>query len=448
MNSGDTIVSLSTPMGLGAISLIRCSGCQTNKIIETFFSKKFLPNEANYLKFKKSDQVLDDVIAIFYKSPKSYTGEDMLEIMCHGGSVVYQMLIREILTIDGCRLARPGEFSERSYTNNKMGIFEAESLCALINAKTESAALAAREALSGKFSQDVFEIDKMILDTRVQVEALLDFSDEDIETEGQEEINDFIEGSKKKIRELVSKLQNNRLLYETSKVAVLGMPNSGKSSLINFLTDEDVSIVNEQAGTTRDVVSKIFSLDGMPVTIFDTAGIRETDDSIEKEGSIKAMRQAKEVNLVIYLYDISIGIIEDDLSILRELKRENIKVLVVANKIDLTKQNKADYKSFAEATELFISIKENKNLDDMKKLLIDQLKKVISESTSGQYHAYHLRCLSAALQEMDSLNVNLNELELVAEKLKSVQNHISEILENKDDDRVLSGIFSNFCIGK
>ena len=202
MNSGDTIVSLSTPMGLGAISLIRCSGCQTNKIIETFFSKKFSPNEANYLKFKKGDQVLDDVIAIFYKSPKSYTGEDMLEIMCHGGSVIYQMLIKEILTIDGCRLARPGEFSERSYMNNKMGIFEAESICALINAKTESAALAAREALSGKFSQDVFDIDKMILETRVQVEALLDFSDEDIETEGQEEIQDCIEGSKRKYKRL------------------------------------------------------------------------------------------------------------------------------------------------------------------------------------------------------------------------------------------------------
>ena len=176
------------------------------------------------------------------------------------------------------------------------------------------------------------------------------------------------------------------------------MPNA-VSSLINFLTDEDVSIVNEQAGITRDVVSKIFSLDGMPVTIFDTAGIRETDDSIEKEGSIKAMRQAKDVNIVIYLYDISIGIKEEDMTILRELEKENIRVIVVANKIDLTKQNKVAYKSFAEVTELFISIKENKNLDDMKRLLVDQLKKVISESTSGQYHAYHLRCSTAALQK-------------------------------------------------
>ena len=287
MNNIDTIVSIATPMGTGAMSIIRCSGTSVLKIIDTFFDKKLSPRHAYYLNFKNKEKIIDDVIVVYYASPKSFTGEDMLEITCHGGPVMYQLIIDEILKVSRCRLAKAGEYSERAFLNNKMSIEQAESICALINAKTKEAAIAARESLSGKISQDIFEVDNVILNARIQVEALLDFSEEDIETQGLKSIEKKLGDCKKEILKIINKLDKNRLLFETSKVAVIGKPNTGKSSLINYFSNENVSIVNAEAGTTRDIISKMINFDGIPITIFDTAGIRETEDSIEKEGKEK-----------------------------------------------------------------------------------------------------------------------------------------------------------------
>jgi tRNA modification GTPase len=362
---------------------------------------------------------------------------------------MYQLIINEILKIKNCRLAIAGEFSERAFLNDKMSILEAESICALINAKTEEAALAARESLSGKITQDLFQIDALILQTRIQVEALLDFSEEDIETDGLKTIESHIKNCKEEILVLIKRLEKNKLLFETSKVAVIGKPNTGKSSLINFLTEEDVSIVNKQAGTTRDVVSKMFSLNGIPVTIFDTAGIRETSDSVEKEGKEKALNQAASANIILYLYDVTIGIDNDDMKILDSLKKINKNILIIANKIDLvTKNTFLETKKNNVEKNLFISIKENINMDQLKSEILEYLKLVISDSSSGIYHIKQVKHLKAAYKEINDIEVNLIELEIIAEKLKQTQENISMILDNSDDDRVLSGIFSNFCIGK
>jgi tRNA modification GTPase len=449
MSNLETIVSISTPMGTGALSVIRCSGKSILTIIKILFGKKLVPRRAQYLNIKKNNAVLDDVVAIYYVGPKSFTGEDMLEIMCHGGPVMYQLIINEILKIKNCRLAIAGEFSERAFLNDKMSILEAESICALINAKTEEAALAARESLSGKITQDLFQIDALILQTRIQVEALLDFSEEDIETDGLKTIESHIKNCKEEILVLIKRLEKNKLLFETSKVAVIGKPNTGKSSLINFLTEEDVSIVNKQAGTTRDVVSKMFSLNGIPVTIFDTAGIRETSDSVEKEGKEKALNQAASANIILYLYDVTIGIDNDDMKILDSLKKINKNILIIANKIDLvTKNTFIETKKNNVEKNLFISIKENINMDQLRSEILEYLKLVISDSSSGIYHIKQVKHLKAAYKEINDIEVNLIELEIIAEKLKQTQENISMILDNSDDDRVLSGIFSNFCIGK
>ena len=449
MSNLETIVSISTPMGTGALSVIRCSGKSILTIIKILFGKKLVPRRAQYLNIKRNNAVLDDVVAIYYVGPKSFTGEDMLEIMCHGGPVMYQLIINEILKIKNCRLAIAGEFSERAFLNDKMSILEAESICALINAKTEEAALAARESLSGKITQDLFQIDALILQTRIQVEALLDFSEEDIETDGLKTIESHIKNCKEEILVLIKRLEKNKLLFETSKVAVIGKPNTGKSSLINFLTEEDVSIVNKQAGTTRDVVSKMFSLNGIPVTIFDTAGIRETSDSVEKEGKEKALNQAASANIILYLYDVTIGIDNDDMKILDSLKKINKNILIIANKIDLvTKNTFLETKKNNVEKNLFISIKENINMDQLKSEILEYLKLVISDSSSGIYHIKQVKHLKAAYKEINDIEVSLIELEIIAEKLKQTQENISMILDNSDDDRVLSGIFSNFCIGK
>ena len=448
MNNIDTIVSIATPMGTGALSIIRCSGNNILDITEEFFKKKLTPRYAHYLKFQKNNIIVDDVVAIYYVAPKSYTGEDMLEIMCHGGSVMYQLIINEILKIKNCRLAKAGEFTERAFLNNKMSLMEAESICALINSKTEEAAMAARESLSGKLTQDILKIDGLLLQTRIQVEALLDFSDEDIETEGLEAIEKHIEDCKAECINLIKRFERNRLLFETSKIAVIGKPNTGKSSLINYLTNEEVSIVNTQAGTTRDVVSKMFSIDGAPVTIFDTAGIRETDDPIEKKGKEKAFKQAESVNIILYLYDINTGIDNEDFEILENLKQTNKNIITIGNKTDLLSENKLKNAKEKNNEYIYISIKKDLGTDLLKNKILESLKVAINESSPGVSQLEHIKYLNIAYREIDNTKINIEELEIIAEKLKKTQKSISRILDNNDDDRVLSGIFSNFCIGK
>ena len=448
MNNIDTIVSIATPMGTGALSIIRCSGNNILDITEEFLKKKLTPRYAHYIKFQKNNITIDDVVAIYYVAPKSYTGEDMLEIMCHGGSVMYQLIINEILKIKNCRLAKAGEFTERAFLNNKMSLMEAESICALINSKTEEAAMAARESLSGKLTQDILKIDGLLLQTRIQVEALLDFSDEDIETEGLEAIEKHIEDCKAEIINLIKRFERNRLLFETSKIAVIGKPNTGKSSLINYLTNEEVSIVNTQAGTTRDVVSKMFSIDGAPVTIFDTAGIRETDDPIEKKGKEKAFKQAESVNIILYLYDINTGIDNEDFEILENLKQTNKNIITIGNKTDLLSENKLKNAKEKNNEYIYISIKKDLGTDLLKNKILESLKVAINESSPGVSQLEHIKYLNIAYREIDNTKINIEELEIIAEKLKKTQESVSRILDNNDDDRVLSGIFSNFCIGK
>ena len=325
---------------------------------------------------------------------------------------------------------------------------EAESICALINSKTEEAAMAARESLSGKLTQDILKIDGLLLQTRIQVEALLDFSDEDIETEGLETIEKHIEDCKAEIINLIKRFERNRLLFETSKIAVIGKPNTGKSSLINYLTNEEVSIVNTKAGTTRDIVSKMFSIDGAPVTIFDTAGIRETDDPIEKKGKEKAFKQAESANIILYLYDINMGIDNEDFEILENLKQTNKNIITIGNKTDLLSENKLKNAKEKNNEYIYISIKKDLGTDLLKNKILESLKVAINESSPGVSQLEHIKYLNIAYREIDNTKINIEELEIIAEKLKKTQESVSRILDNNDDDRVLSGIFSNFCIGK
>lgn len=449
MKDLNSIVSLATPIGTGALSIIRCSGKGVKNIIETFFLKSLTPRYAYHIDFKKNNETLDDIVAIYYKAPKSYTGEDMLEITCHGGPVIYQMLIKEILTLSDFRLAMPGEFSERAYLNNKISLLEAESICALINAKTEEAALAARSSLSGKMSQEILSIDEKLLKIRIQVEALLDFSEEDIETAELYEIENQLIDIKNKIKNLIEKTEKNKLFFELSKITIIGKPNTGKSSLINFLTQENVSIVNKEAGTTRDVVSKIFNIRGMPVIIQDTAGIRETDNQIEQEGTHKAFDQAAESNVILYLYDVSKGLQKDDFLIIDKLKKINTNLLIIGNKVDLTVKNLNSLLRDQKEASISISIKRNINIEKMIEKISDILLKTnTNDSSPGVMQIKHLAFLKTSFNEINSIKLDLSNLEVVAEFLKVAQQNLSKIIENDDNDRVLSGIFSNFCIGK
>ena len=297
-------------------------------------------------------------------------------------------------------------------------------------------------------TKDLFSVDELLLKMRIQVEALLDFSDEDIETEDIKIISKNLDGLKKEIKNIIEKLENNRLLFETGKLAIIGKPNTGKSSLINFLTDEDVSIVNKEAGTTRDIVSKLFNLEGIPLTIYDTAGIRDTSNLVEREGVDRAIKQAAASNIVLYVYDICQGLDQNDLNILENVKRVNPNVLIIANKVDLMSDN--DQKNIINKNEkdLIISIKKRINTNELKNRMLQMLKLSVKNLSPGVYNIKNLQYLKKAFEEINIVNISLDELELVAEKLKISQKNISMVLDNEDDDRVLSGIFSNFCIGK
>ena len=218
--------------------------------------------------------------------------------------------------------------------------------------------------------------------------------------------------------------------------------------MINYLTNEEVSIVNTQAGTTRDVVSKMFSIDGAPVTIFDTAGIRETDDPIEKKGKEKAFKQAESVNIILYLYDINTGIDNEDFEILENLKQTNKNIITIGNKTDLLSENKLKNAKEKNNEYIYISIKKDLGTDLLKNKILESLKVAINESSPGVSQLEHIKYLNIAYREIDNTKINIEELEIIAEKLKKTQKSISRILDNNDDDRVLSGIFSNFCIGK
>ena len=266
MKEKDTIVSIATPMGTGALSIIRCSGEEVSKIIDIFLKKKLSPRHAHYINFKNKDNiVVDDIIAIFYDSPKSYTGENMLEIICHGGPVIYQLIIDEILKLEDCRLAKAGEFSERAFLNNKISITQAESISALINAKTKEAAIAARESMSGKITQDIQKIDSSILNARVQVEALLDFSEEDVEFANRDKLNDLLEEIKAEIEKLIEIAGNYSDEFDEQEKIEVELDATAKKAISLLITElqkeedpEDIQNTIYQIAKGNDVQPKDF----------------------------------------------------------------------------------------------------------------------------------------------------------------------------------------------
>jgi len=441
MKTKDTIVSLASPSGVSAVSVIRCSGPNVQTIIKRFFKKDLEDRVATYIDFIDKKNVIDDVIAILYKGPRSFTGEDMLEILCHGGPVIYQTIISSIASIEEAREAEPGEFSERAFINGKIDLPQAEAICSIINSETIEAANAARKALSGGFSEEVISIDKKVLNIRVEIEALLDFPDEEIEHAGLEDLDGLIKTAIASLDELIEKTIARCVLSDGVRAAILGRPNAGKSSLFNLLLGNDASIVNKQQGTTRDVVFASLNLDGAPIFLYDTAGIRKTTDPIEIEGCRRSYITAENADLIIYLFDGEEGETLEDKEVVEKIKNMKKPILLVTNKIDLRerKENQG---------EIEISAKENIGIDLLKKKISEEIALMGRNSSVSVIKNRQLTLLREAKDNILALNISLNELDLAAEQLKRTQECLVKILGEEEEDRVLSGIFSSFCIGK
>ncbi|WP_196139797.1 tRNA uridine-5-carboxymethylaminomethyl(34) synthesis GTPase MnmE [Aliikangiella sp. G2MR2-5] len=448
-----TIVALATPPGKGGVSIIRVSGplCQT--IAEKLLGKKLQPRIANYLPFLDIDgQQLDQGIALYFENPHSFTGEDVLEFQGHGGPVVMDLLIEAVLAC-GAVMAKPGEFSERAFYNDKLDLAQAEAIADLIDSGSKQAAKSALRSLTGEFSAKIHALVEKVIHLRMYVEAAIDFPDEEIDFLADDKVKLQLKEIIQDLAALLASAQQGSLLREGMKVVIAGKPNAGKSSLLNALSGRETAIVTDIAGTTRDVLSEQIHIDGLPLHIIDTAGLRHAKDKVEQIGIERASKEIEQADRVLLVVDSSDG--EDHLA--REEIRQFIDpaielppVTLVRNKCDLADESPNIEKLHDERV-ITLSAKEKLGIE----LLKEHLKSIVGfEATeSGTFMARrrHIDALKRAQEHLDTGFEQLTQMmagEILAEELKLTQDCLNEITGEFTADDLLGQIFSSFCIGK
>ncbi len=441
----DTIAAIATPPGNGGVGIIRISGALVPEIAKNLINKVLTPRQAIYSSFNDDDgSIIDSGISLYFPAPASYTGEDILELQGHGGSVVLDMLLRRVLAL-GARLANPGEFTERAFLNNKLDLAQAEAVADLIESSTEQSVRSAQKSMQGVFSVQINELVEELTELRIYVEAAIDFVDEEIDFLTDGVVEKRIVNLQQRIAQIQKTAQQGRLLRDGMTVVLAGKPNAGKSSLLNALAGHDAAIVTDIAGTTRDVLKERIQLDGMPLHIIDTAGLRESNNAIEQEGIRRAHQEIKNADKILLLIDARDPEIE---SILSTLPSGNI--TRIYNKIDLLGQE-PEIKQTESGTQIYLSIKTGSGMD----LLKQHLKQSVgfNEATDNVFIARrrHIEALNKGHEFVESA---LNQLtgsragELVAEDLRQAQMSLAEITGTVSSDDLLGKIFSSFCIGK
>ena len=432
LSGKDTIVACSSPPGRGAISIIRLSGDKAFSIIQKITKNK-LKKQVSIAKFPLDDDLNEKCVLTIFKSPNSYTGEDIVEISTHGNPYIVEKVIKKCLD-SGANIATPGEFTLRAFLNNKLSLDQSEAVIEIINANSKASLKAAQNSLEGGLKTKISAIQHKLRETRVLVETLIDFVDEDVNIYIEEVISKISE-----FKHFFATFNKDMKTYNTIsndvKVVVIGPPNSGKSTLINAIIGEKVSIVNEKQGTTRDVVTSSCSIDGIRFVFKDTAGIRKTSDKIEKEGIRLSKKALKNADIVIYLADK-----ENDFNKLPIIKTK--KNIFVLNKIDLSNKK-------APEGGLAISAKTKKNLNLLKKALTKNFLKLNQEELLS-VNMRHLDLIKKAYKNVALISPALvsSNLELVAENLKNCDELLGQIYNPISSDNMLGKIFNKFCIGK
>ncbi|ACA31819.1 tRNA uridine-5-carboxymethylaminomethyl(34) synthesis GTPase MnmE [Histophilus somni] len=451
--SRDTIVAQATPIGRGGVGILRVSGPLAQQVAEQVLGKTLTPRMANYLPFKDSDgSVLDQGIALYFKAPNSFTGENVLELQGHGGQIVMDLLLKRILQIDGIRLARPGEFSEQAFLNDKLDLAQAEAIADLIEASSEQAARSALKSLQGEFSNKINELVDSVIYLRTYVEAAIDFPDEEIDFLADGKIETHLREIIAKLAKVKNEAKQGAILREGMKVVIAGRPNAGKSSLLNTLAGREAAIVTDIAGTTRDVLREHIHIDGMPLHIIDTAGLRDATDEVEKIGIRRAWDEIEQADRILLILDSTENQVELDLVRSEFMAKlpPHIPLTIVRNKADLSGEAEVLNEQNG-LTVISLSAKTQKGVD----LLRQHLKQSMGYQvcTEGGFLARrrHLEALEQADIHLQAGLIQLTEFyagELVAEELRIVQHHLSEITGQFTSDDLLGNIFSSFCIGK
>jgi tRNA modification GTPase len=450
----DTIVAQATASGRGGVGIVRISGSLASKVAEQVLGIVPALRKAEYLSFKDSSAaVLDQGIALFFKGPNSFTGEDVLELQGHGGQVVLDMLIRAVLCVPGLRLARPGEFSERAFLNDKLDLAQAEAIADLIDASSEQAAKGALRSLQGEFSKHIQQLVEQVIHLRMYVEAAIDFPDEEIDFLSDGKVQNDLAQIIAQLAHVQGQAQQGSLLREGMRVVIAGRPNAGKSSLLNALAGRDAAIVTDIAGTTRDVLKEHIHIDGMPLHIIDTAGLRDSADKVEQIGIQRAWQEIEQADQVLFMLDSSETKESDPHLIWPEFVDrlpKNIGLTVIRNKTDLSGEDLAHFQTNG-FTVIALSASLNLGID----LLAEHLKDCMGfhASNEGQFIARR-RHLDAIERAAEHLHIGKEQLEnhfageLLAEELRITQIHLNEITGEFSSDDLLSEIFSSFCIGK
>jgi tRNA modification GTPase len=447
MTESDIIAAIATASGRGGIGVVRVSGPRLDALIAGLIGKPLSPRHATLTAFNDArSSAIDEGIALYFPAPHSYTGQDVLELHGHGGPMVLQLLLKRCLEL-GARPAQPGEFTRRAYLNDKMDLAQAESVADLIDAATAQAARSALRSLQGAFSQRIEELLRTLIDLRALVEATLDFPDEDVEVIKHSDGAGRLATLQATLQEVLSASQQGSLLREGIRVVLAGQPNVGKSSLLNRLAGEELAIVTDIPGTTRDAIRQSICIDGIPVHVIDTAGLRPSSDPVEKLGIARTWAAIEHADLVVLLVDATQGEAAADREIMGRLPTA-LPRLRVMNKIDLLHRPPA-FERARDGGRVWLSAKTGDGVD----LLIRALVEAVGwpgSSTEGLFMARerHLQALQLARTHLEHATHQVANLELFAEELRLAQQALGSITGQFTTDDLLGEIFSRFCIGK
>ncbi|MEO7394441.1 MAG: tRNA uridine-5-carboxymethylaminomethyl(34) synthesis GTPase MnmE [Chitinophagaceae bacterium] len=451
----DTIVALATPPGIGAIGIIRLSGNSAYHIVNQLFPSKDLqvqPSHSLHVGFlKKEMKVLDQVVVSLFKTPKSYTGEDVIEISCHGSPYVQQQVIDACIEL-GARLAKPGEFTQRAFLNGKLDLIQAEAVADLIAANTAASQKAALHTIRGGFSENLKNLRERLLRFSALIELELDFSQEDLEFADRKQFYELITEMQSATEQLTSSFQVGNVIRNGVSVAIIGKPNAGKSTLLNSLLNENRAIVSAIPGTTRDTIEEIINIDGILFRLIDTAGIRnQSDDSIENAGMERSVEKMKQADLVLYLFDAeeTQEEIENKKS---EFDGQLLNYLFVANKIDITGEEVAKQTFKELGNIIFISAKQHMYTELLKEEMVNKvLQGQVQTENTIITNARHYHALKEVGKSLTDIKGGLNNKlpgDLLALDIRRCLVYLGEITGEITNEDQLDYIFSKFCIGK
>ena len=444
----DTIAAIATAPGRGGVGIIRISGNNAYAITQKIVHTRLIPRHAHFLAFKNSNnETLDQGISLFFKAPHSYTGEDIIELQAHGGPIILNLILQTVIE-HGARLARPGEFTERAYLNDKMDLAQAEAIADIIDASSEQAAKSAMRSLQGMFSKHIDELVTSLIQLRIHVEASIDFPEEEIDFLADQHIKGQLNTVINNLANVLHNSKQGALLREGVEIVIAGKPNAGKSSLLNALAGKESAIVTDIEGTTRDTLREYIQINGIPVHIIDTAGLRVSNDVIETEGVRRALDAIKKADHILLVADIN----DTKDKKITELTPEffnhipsHIPITYIYNKIDLSQSAPENHNNH-----VYISAKHDIGINKLREYLLKAIG--YEQTTEGIFTARkrHINALQSAQEHLEvaSAHLQFKHGELLAEELSLAQKALSTITGEFNADDLLGEIFGSFCIGK